>query len=962
MEGGKEGGSSTYNQDFLFESSNQQFGFRVDVKRISIEDKVRREVFDVDEALILRTRGNNKVANVYQEEDELEYVEPLDGDAKQVTYVVQRTLCLPKVSDYSQRNKIFQTKCLVKKEICSIIIDRGSCKNLVSKALIKGFKILTEPHPSPYQIGWIKKGPTLKVTEICKVPLAIGKHYMSWLLVMLLIWGHVIEQDLLTLVVSPKEFQAERKETGVSYALVVKGVEDVMKNAIPTVVYKTSPKHVVDLVDLPGNNNVQANRMVKEVQATHEVVQANITEANAKYKIALDKHRRKKVFQVGDEIDDNAYVVDLLNTMSISKTFNVLDIYEFHSEDVNEDKHSRTSSFKKIRNDENIVNELAELPIGMARRKKDLRFSNFVIDKKEFLHIVKKAWEVEIDGHMMYRVVKKLKLMKPCTSKLSWKDGNIFERVTRLKDCLKNIQAEVDKYPHNEDTKVNSCMILSEYYEVMKDENNLLMQKAKMERLKDGDRNTEFFHKIIKGRMHKGRIVSVCNEKGERSENAMFDIEDSKAPGPDGYTARFYKSAWSVIGKDICQVVKDFFVNEKLLGEVNATLISLVPKVPNTDRVSKFKHIACSNVIYKCISKIITNRLKEVLGKLVHESHSAFIAGRQIINNILLAQELFKGYYRKQKIKKVIFKIDLHKSYDAINWDFLRVVLDKFSFPEKMVKWILVCISATKFSININGEIECYFSGGTGLRQGDSMSPYLFTLVMEDFNLIMRIHINDNKEFKYHHGCQKLGITHLCFADDLLVFFHEDHKSVNVIKKDLEEFSSYSGLKANMSKSIVFLGGLTEAKQKSIIDIVPFAIERLPERYLGVSVLTKKINATDYRDGKFTLHFWKSLNKALGTLLDMSIAYHQETDEQLSIVHSTFHFSKLRKCIADEPLAIPLDEIQVDDKLKFIKELVEIMDREVKHLKQSRIPIVKVRWNSRRGPEFTWECEDQMQK
>ncbi|GJS34701.1 hypothetical protein Tco_0533083 [Tanacetum coccineum] len=163
-----------------------------------------------------------------------------------------------------------------------------------------------------------------------------------------------------------------------------------MENAIPTVVYKTSPRHVVDLVDLPGKNNVQANRMVKEVQATHEVVQANITEANAKYKIAPDKHRRKKVFQVGDEvmvflhkecfpvrtysklqpkkygpykilrkINDNAYVVDLLNTMSISKTFNVLDIYEFHSEDVNEDKHSRTSSFKERGNDEDIINELA---------------------------------------------------------------------------------------------------------------------------------------------------------------------------------------------------------------------------------------------------------------------------------------------------------------------------------------------------------------------------------------------------------------------------------------------------------------------------------------------------------------------------------------------------------------------------------------------------------------------------
>nr|GEW08299.1 putative reverse transcriptase domain-containing protein [Tanacetum cinerariifolium] len=92
------------------------------------------------------------------------------------------------------------------------------------------------------------------------------------------------------------------------------------------------------------------------------------------------------------------------------------------------------------------------------------------------------------------------------------------------------------------------------------------------------------------------------------------------------------------------------------------------------------------------------------------------------------------------------------------------------------------------------------------------------------------------------------------------------------------------------------------------------------------------------------------------------VIYRLELPEQLSRVPSTVHVSKLKKCMADEPLDIPLDEIQVDDKLNFIEEPVEIMDREVKRLKQSRIPIVKVRWNSKRGHEFTWEREDQMQK
>ncbi|GJS00250.1 hypothetical protein Tco_0316758 [Tanacetum coccineum] len=93
-----------------------------------------------------------------------------------------------------------------------------------------------------------------------------------------------------------------------------------------------------------------------------------------------------------------------------------------------------------------------------------------------------------------------------------------------------------------------------------------------------------------------------------------------------------------------------------------------------------------------------------------------------------------------------------------------------------------------------------------------------------------------------------------------------------------------------------------------------------------------------------------------------TVAYRLELLEQLSRVHSTFHVSNLKKCLSDETHIIPLNEIQINDKLHFIEEPVKIMDREVKRLKQSHIPIVKVRWNSRRDPGFTWERGDQFQK
>ncbi|GKE09324.1 hypothetical protein Tco_1412875, partial [Tanacetum coccineum] len=93
-----------------------------------------------------------------------------------------------------------------------------------------------------------------------------------------------------------------------------------------------------------------------------------------------------------------------------------------------------------------------------------------------------------------------------------------------------------------------------------------------------------------------------------------------------------------------------------------------------------------------------------------------------------------------------------------------------------------------------------------------------------------------------------------------------------------------------------------------------------------------------------------------------SVAYKLELPKELSQVHNTFHVSNLKKCHAEEALAVPLDELHFDDKLQFVEEPVEIMDRKVKRLKQSRIPLVKVQWTSRRGPEFTWEREDQFRK
>nr|GEX53850.1 reverse transcriptase domain-containing protein [Tanacetum cinerariifolium] len=140
---------------------------------------------------------------------------------------------------------------------------------------------------------------------------------------------------------------------------------------------------------------------------------------------------------------------------------------------------------------------------------------------------------------------------------------------------------------------------------------------------------------------------------------------------------------------------------------------------------------------------------------------------------------------------------------------------------------------------------------------------------------------------------------------------------------------------------------------KEPVEIIDREVKRLKQSRIPIV----KVSWNSRRAPEFT---WERSFKIIAKV--GTVAYRLELPEQLSKVHSTFHVSNLKKCLAEEPLAIPLDKIQVDDKLHFIEEPVDIMDREVKRLKQSHIPIVKVSWNSRRVLEFTWECEDQMQK
>ncbi|GJZ30471.1 hypothetical protein Tco_0575518 [Tanacetum coccineum] len=215
--------------------------------------------------------------------------------------------------------------------------------------------------------------------------------------------------------------------------------------------------------------------------------------------------------------------------------------------------------------------------------------------------------------------------------------------------------------------------------------------------------------------------------------------------------------------------------------------------------------------------------------------------------------------------------------------------------------------------------------------------------------MILDAQVEARKEENY-------GTEDLCGMIKKLEQHTDGTLCLNMRNKDVPSLKTLNGVR-NMKAEISHLRQVESGRTLLWISLLIY------QRHQLISI--RRIQAARDRQKSYTDRRRKPLEFKVGDKILAEVgtlAYRIKLPEQLSRVHSTFHVSNLKKCPVDEPLAIPLDVIQIDDKLNFIEEPVEIMDREVKRLKQSCILIVKFRWNSRRGPEFTWEREDQMKK
>ncbi|KAA3469259.1 LINE-1 reverse transcriptase isogeny [Gossypium australe] len=476
---------------------------------------------------------------------------------------------------------------------------------------------------------------------------------------------------------------------------------------------------------------------------------------------------------------------------------------------------------------------------------------------------------------------------------------------TRKRQLLKSIGSIQKAMEHSSSSSLANLEMEArdELENVLNHEELLWRQKARCDWLQFRDRNTKFFHCRTMQRRKFNRILALRISNGEwRSEQntlsdeavkffedlygenpnpmpdvpsdiftslkendidflnkpvlndeikkALFDMAPLKAPRSDGFHALFFQSQWDLVGGDVCEWVQGIFDGKKIEEDLNNTLLVLIPKKNNPEDFSQFHPISLCSVLYKIVMKVIANRFKVVFLNYISAKQAGFIAGRNISDNIIIAQEVIHSMRNKQRGKNwMVIKLDLEKAYDRVSWKFIEVSLVAAGIPEKLRKVIMSSISSSTMQILWNGVPSRSFKPVRGIRQGCPLSPYLFVLCMEWLGYLIKSEMKTSKWQPIRLSRSEPALSHLFFADDLVIFSKAEMSQALLLKEILRPFCDFSGHKISSRKSNMFFSkGVDINLSDQISHLFGYQKVFTLGSYLGVLLLHDRIT-------KSTLNF-----------------------------------------------------------------------------------------------------------
>ncbi|XP_018512128.2 uncharacterized protein LOC103853200 [Brassica rapa] len=530
------------------------------------------------------------------------------------------------------------------------------------------------------------------------------------------------------------------------------------------------------------------------------------------------------------------------------------------------------------------------------------KFQNYLTKHPEFTMVIHDAWtRAGSNSWTLTQLCWKLKLIKTNLKILNRDNfSKIQERVTETYNLLQTAQVHSLQAP-SQQLFLEEKELHDRWMFLRQIEECFFRQKSRINWLTEGDLNTTYFHRICQVQASYNAIRSFITESGiqitdpqEMSNLAIahfqsvlgplnyrppciashpswfalltnfrvtslqstqmqliptaleirkqfFKLNQNKAPFPDGLTSGFFKASWDILGEEVVHSIQHFFASSFLPAATNATILSLIPKFPGASKITDFRPISCLNTVYKVLSRLLVARLKPFLPDLILPSQTAFVKDRLLVENTTLASELIHGYHKNKGSKRIAIKVDIAKAFDILSWEFLLSSLEAIEVPQRFISWIKACICTTKFTVGYNGVVNGYFKGKRGLRQGDPLSPYLFVIAMNYLSMMLN-EAARNEKIKYHNRCDRMKLTHLSFADDLLIFIDGSLSSVQNVLQVLREFEHRSGLAVSFQKTSFYASGLSEEELSTIQASTGMHHGSLPFRYLGVPLNSRKLS------------------------------------------------------------------------------------------------------------------------
>ncbi|KAL8125037.1 hypothetical protein AgCh_012638 [Apium graveolens] len=510
------------------------------------------------------------------------------------------------------------------------------------------------------------------------------------------------------------------------------------------------------------------------------------------------------------------------------------------------------------------------------------RFENVWIRDVECMNLVQESWTTNGIGNILEKI-------EFCRMKLDeWGGGTLKE----LSQKIKHSRWVMRKFRSRRDTlgvqTYNDARC--EFLKLLERQEIYWKQRSKQFWLREGDQNTRFFHKFASGRKKNNQIVRLKNKDGEwvdcmhgiqeiiteyftdlfkssgtgghlsanekvscvtdlqntqlmapisddEVKNAVFSMHAEKAPGYDGLNPCFYQAYWSVVGKDVVDFCQKFHTTGELLPEVNRTLVCLIPKVKQPQQMTELRPISLCNVLFRILSKVLANRLKICLPTLISPNQSAFIEGRLLTDNALIAFEVNHYIKRRTQGKTGVagLKIDVSKAYDRLEWNFIEGMLRKVGFHEVWIERVMICIKTVSYSFIQQGTVFGEVQPQRGIRQGDPISPYLYILCAEGLSSI----IKRNEEVGLLHGCsiarRAPSVSHLLFADDCYFFFRAVEAEARVMQRIIKRYENLSGQAVNFNKStITFSPNTATDTREAICGLLEVRESTSPGKYLGI--------------------------------------------------------------------------------------------------------------------------------